>query len=320
MTDSVSLFRRFNRECGAIGRLRVLGASLVLVNAPELLHEMLIDKARSFRKPLGMLAPARPLVGEGLSTSDGELWHRQRRLMAPLFTHAQSAQYVDCMAACARSSALELEGGHLVDVAREMTRITMRIAGKTLFDAELLDEADELGAALTLALRWVDEQTGSIPWAARLRAFSALERVAPRLPEPLRGRSRALAQALVEPSRRSRCLGEGRREVDEALATIERRVARMISERRARGLSRPDLLSRLLGARDEHGEAMSDRQVRDEIVTLFIAGHETTATALAWSFCLLGRHPEAHDRARAPPPGGLARSRAIQAIPLRARG
>ena len=111
--DRLGLFHRFNRECGAIGRLRVLGTSLVLVNSPELLHEVLIDQARSFKKPPGLLGPARPLVGEGLSTSEGELWQRQRKLMAPPFAHARIAQYAACMAECAWSAVLELREGQI---------------------------------------------------------------------------------------------------------------------------------------------------------------------------------------------------------------
>ena len=98
---------------------------------------------------------------------------------------------------------------------------------------------------------------------------------------------------------RVRWPGATSREIEESLATIEQRVERMIAERRRAGPTRTDLLSRLLAAHDEHGGSMSDRQLRDEIVTLFIAGHETTATTLAWSFYLLGRHPEANALARA---------------------
>jgi cytochrome P450 len=216
--------------------------------------------------------------------------------MAPLFTHAAIARYADTMAECASSAARDLRQEQLVDITREMTRITMRIAGKALFDVDVLDEADELGKALTFAMRWVDAQTGSLPWAVRLRVASVLEARAAELPGPLAGWSRAFARALVEPIRWPN--GDSRR-LGEALATIERRVERMIAERRAAGLARPDLLSFLLSAQDERGSGMTDKQVRDEIVTLFLAGHETTATALAWSLYLLGKHPEAHARARA---------------------
>ena len=302
--DRLGLLRRFGRECGAIGRLRVAFASIVLVNAPEPIHEVLIEKARSFRKPPAIIAPTRAFLRQGLAMSEGELWQRERRLMAPLFTQGEVAHYADCMAACASSAALELREGQVVDVAEEMRRITLRVAGKVFFDVDVLDGADELGQALTLALRWVDEATGKLPWAVRPRVAYVLEAVAPWLPEPLRGPTSALARAVVDPVRKD---GRGRvapaaprrAELALALATIERRVARMIVERRRVGLSRPDLLSRLLSARDEHGDALPDAQVRDEIVTLLVAGYETTAMSLAWSLYLLGRHPEALARAAA---------------------
>jgi cytochrome P450 len=291
-SDRLGLFRRFNRECGDIGRLRALGSSLVLVNAPELLREVLIDKAKSFEKPPGLLGPSRPLVGEGLFTSGGELWHCHRQLMVPAFAHAEIAQYAESMAECAWAAALELREDQTVDMAREMTRIAMRIAGKTLFDAETLDETDELGAALTFALRWIDEQTGSVPWALRLRIAPVLGGLARKLPDPLRGSCRAL----IEPIRWH---GADDRKLAASLATIDRRVERIIAERRSVGPARPDLLNILLAAHDTHGGRMTDKQLRDEIVTLFIAGHETTATALAWSLFLICRHPEAYARVRA---------------------
>jgi cytochrome P450 len=295
--DRFGLFRRLNRECGDIGRISILGLPIVFAQSPELLHEVLVEKARSFVKSPGLRGPLKPLAGEGLFTSDGELWRRQRKLMAPLFTQAQIAGYAGTMAACAEEAVAELHAGEAFDAARMTTRVAMRIAGKTLFDAETLDEADELGVALTTALEWANTQAVSIPYAAQLFASSTIHDVAEKLPDPLRERGLALSETLVEPIRWP---GEDTRALEGALAVIERRVERMIADRRAAGLDRRDLLSLLLQAHDDDdGGRMSDKQVRDEIITLFVAGHETTATALAWSLYLLGRHPEAYARARA---------------------
>ena len=252
--DRFGLFRRLNRECGDIGLANVLGIPLVFANGPEVLHEVLVEKARSFVKSPGLRGPLKPFAGQGLFTSEGELWRQQRRLMAPLFTHARIERYAAAMAECAGDAIASLHQGECVDVARITTHIAMRIAGKTLFDIDTLDEADELGAALTIALKWAGDVSLSPVYAMQLRAS---------------------------------------------------------------GVKRPDLLSMLLDARDESGKRMSDQQVRDEVVTLFIAGHETTATALAWSLYLLARDPEAYARARAEArslPGPSVESRDLPAL------
>jgi cytochrome P450 len=294
--DRFGLFRRLNRECGDIGLAKVLGIPLVFANGPEVLHEVLVEKARSFIKSPGLRGPLKPFAGQGLFTSEGEFWRQQRKLMAPLFTHARIEKYAAAMAECADHAISGLRQGEEIDVARITTHIAMRIAGKTLFDTDTLDEADELGAALTVALRWASETSMSPVYAVQLRALGALNSVNERLPEPYRARGEVLLESMVEPIRWP---GAQTREFEAALAVIHHRVERMIADRRASGTSRPDLLSMLLDARDESGNRMSDQQVRDEVVTLFIAGHETTATSLAWSLYLLAREPEAYARARA---------------------
>lgn len=292
--DRFRFFDRLNRECGDIGRALALGTSLIFANSPELLHEVLVEKARSFMKSPGLRGPLRPVAGEGLFTSDGDLWRRQRKLMSPLFTHSMIAGYAPIMADCARDAVEKLRPGEELDVARLSTHIAMRVAGKALFDTETLDEADELGEALTVALRWANRQAVSLPYAAQLRVSAAIHEVSEKLPEPARERGLSLAEDLVEPIRWP---GEETRKLERAMAAIDARVERMIAERRASREERRDLLSLLLAAHDEEG-GMSDKQVRDEVVTLFVAGHETTATALAWSLYLLGRHPEAYARAK----------------------
>jgi len=294
--DRFGLFHRLNRECGDIGRIAVLGIPLVFANGPEVLHEVLVEKARSFIKSPGLRGPLKPFAGQGLFTSEGELWRQQRKLMAPLFTHARIERYAAAMAECASHAIAGLRKGEVVDMARIATHIAMRIAGKTLFGIDTLDEADELGAALTVALRWATDQSQAPLYVVQLRALGALNSLVERLPPPHRERGETLLETMLEPIRLP---GEQTRQFEAALAVIHGRVDRMIAERRASGTNRPDLLSMLLEARDEGGSQMSDQQVRDEIVTLFIAGHETTATALAWSLYLLGRDPEAYARARA---------------------
>lgn len=295
--DRFALFDRLGRECGDIGAISAFGFPLIFANAPPLVHEVLVEKAKSFIKSPGMVGPLRPLAGEGLFTSEGELWRRQRLLMSPLFQHAQIARYADCMVDCARAAVLPLREGQVFDVARETTHIAMRVAGKTLFGTDTLDEADELGAALTDALHWINEKSASPLLVLQIRLSELVTELGKHLPEPLQRRAAELAQDMVVPLRLP---GEETRKLEHALAVVDGQVERMIAERRAGGVAgQQDLLARLLSVHDEQGERMSDKQLRDEIVTLFIAGHETTATALAWSLYLLSRHPEAYQRAKA---------------------
>ncbi len=221
---------------------------------------------------------------------------KQRKLMAPLFTHAEIARYAAVMAECAEDAVRALRVGEVFDAARLTTHIAMRVAGKTLFDAETMDEADELGAALTEALDWVNAVSGALPYAAQLTLTAAVYGALEKISQPLAVRAQPLFEAAIDPIRWP---GARTRRLEAALAVIERRVERMIADRRSAGLARRDLLSLLLAAHDDEGRRMSDKQVRDEIVTLFVAGHETTATGLAWSLYLLSRDPAAYARARA---------------------
>lgn len=292
--DPWAVMARFNRECGDIGRLTFFGNDLVIANAPELVAELLVTNASHYRKSPILRAALFPLVGEGLFTSEGNLWRAQRKLMAPLFHPARVAELAPMMVERAATAIASLKNGEVIDVGRFTTRVAMAIAGKALFGLDMLDEADDLGAALSTALHWTAETAMSVALGMQFQLAWLMERTEPRLPEALRGwTSRAVTRLhdpILWPTPRDRTLAK-------AVAVIDRRVDRMIQERRSAPGRQDDLLARLLEARGEDGKpAMSDRQLRDEIVTLFIAGHETTATALAWSLYLLGRAPA--ERAR----------------------
>ncbi len=272
------------------GRMRLFGTEPLYTTSPAVVHDAFVEKARSFEKAPVVRAVLYPLAGDGLFTSDGELWRRQRRLMAPIFTPAVIDRYVSVVTQVVARAAQRYNDGASVDVGREMTRITMAIVGKALFDADAFDEADALGDALTAALGWSNEHLGSTQLALQMLLRSGLEGAESRWPSFADSRRtglvRRLGLPLVLPGRRGRDLRE-------AVGLLDRRIARMISDRRAGGLEGDDLLTRLLRARDDDGSQMDDRQVRDEAFTLFAAGHETTATALTWAFYLLARNPEA---------------------------
>ncbi len=203
----------------------------------------------------------RILLGDGLLTSEGALHHRQRRLIQPVFHPARLARYAEDVVRLGRAASQRWHDGQQVDLAQEMSALTFEVVGRTLFGADVRAESAEVSRAL----------------ADLLAAFPSIMRpggaLLLRYPTPLRHRMRATAARLD--------------------AVIARLVARRRAELDAGAAPSTDVLTLLLLARDEEtGEAMSERLVRDEALTLLLAGHETTAVALAWTWFELSRHPE----------------------------
>ena len=289
-TDRLNLIRRLAAERRDILRMRVFHRHAYFVNSPRLLHEVLVEKSRSFEKSALMRYILYPVAGEGLFTSGGELWRHQRKLMSPIFQQREIGHFASCMVDCAMRGMAAWQDGEVLDVARETTRITMSIAGRALFEADTFDEADSLGAALTVALEFANGNAASPVGLVQTIVRRRLERLSTMLPRRFGSPARDLADSLHGPI----LLPTPRvRRLKAAIRLLDDRVQRMIDDRRSAGLSRRDLLTKLLLARDEDdGSRMSDRQVRDEVLTLFIAGHETTATALAWALYLLAKHPD----------------------------
>jgi cytochrome P450 len=259
----VDFLLRVAREHGDVARARLGVFRVVIVSAADLAHEMLVEKTDAFVKGYGLSVFARPLLGNGLLTSEKQFHTRQRRLVAPAFAHKRVAAFADVMAAAADQCVARLREGETVDLAAEMMRLTLVIVGKTLFDADVAGDAPEVGEVLTFAMEHMTKS---------LMSFLP---VPPFVPTP--ANRRALAQ----------------------VARLDEIIYRIVRERRASKHDAGDLLSMLLMAQDEDGSVMTDRQVRDEAMTLFLAGHETTANALSWAFYLLGKHPEARARLEA---------------------
>ena len=266
--DSLGFLTAAARQHGDVVRWRLAGERMALLSHPDAVRDVLVTHARLFRKGRG-LERARLLLGDGLLTSEGAFHLRQRRLAQPAFHRDRIAAYGATMVRCAERARARWSAGARVDVAHEMMRLTLAVVGLTLFDADVEEEAPEIGEALTDALR-------SFGFAV-LPMGELLQRV-PFLP-PVRRFNRARAR------------------LD---ATIYRVIAEHRADRRA-GRDRGDLLSMLVAAEDDEagGGGMSDLQLRDEAMTVFLAGHETTANALAWSWYLLARHPEAERRLHA---------------------
>ncbi len=255
-------FLRSQAAMGDITRFRMGPRRVVFINHPDLVRDVLVVNAHKFEKG-PVLKRARSLLGDGLLTSEGSFHLRQRRMMQPVFHRSRIAGYADTMSALAEETALKWQPGSVTDIDREMMLLTLRIVGRTLFSADVDDDADDVGRSLTEIVEM---------FSVLLLPFSSVLEKLP-LPHSLR-------------FRRSK-------------ATLDRIIFEMIEDRRRSGVDHGDLLSMLLSTRDEDdGSRMSDDQVRDETMTLFLAGHETTANLLSWTWYLLSEHPEAGEMLR----------------------
>jgi len=296
--DRLTLQRGLAQRTTPFVRGRILHLPVLFPCTPEAAHEVLVSKARSFEKSPGIRVLLYYFVGTGLFTSEGDLWRSQRKLMSPIFQPAPMHQYADTMRSVAERAADGMRDGQAIDLAHETTRIAMAVVGKALFDADTFDEADALGAALTDALSWANENLAAPALVAHVLTLDLLDALRTRSSGSVRNLLQRAHTKVNEPFLLPGARGP---KLKAAVRLVDERIQSMIDERRRLGLERKDLLTRLLAARDldDGGGAMTDKQVRDEVVTLFVAGHETTATALAWSFYLLARHPEALARAQA---------------------
>ncbi|HEY3170450.1 MAG TPA: cytochrome P450 [Thermoanaerobaculia bacterium] len=248
------------REYGDVTRLRLGRYDAYLLNHPDLVDFVLRKHRENFVKHRFFWRHVTAIFGTGLLTSEGEFWLRQRRLAAPAFHPDRIAGYGDVMVSYADRLVDDWRDGEVRDVHKDMMRVTMQIVSKTLFDAEVERDVDEVGRAFELVLKEI---------ALRFR------------------RPFKIPDWILTP---------GNLRYRRGIRLLERLVSRILQERRAAPGDRGDLLSMLMTARDDEGNAMSDAQVRDELVTLFLAGHETTAIALSWTWYLLAHHPLVKDR------------------------
>lgn len=251
-------------ETAGITRLKMLWRTVWCIGDHDLAQQVLVTDEESFTKGPILSEVAKPLLGNGLLTAEKEAHRRQRKLMAPAFTPRRIAGYGAVMAARAEAARDGLRPHTMIDIAEAMMSTTLDIVGRTLFDVELLGDARGIGEALTDAMTYL--------------VTAGLSFIPSSIPLPSRTRAQR------------------------AVTRLDETVLRVIAERRAamtRGADdRGDVLSILLEARDEAG-ALTDRQLRDEIMVLMLAGHETTANLLAWTWYLLAIHPEARRKLEA---------------------
>ncbi len=270
--DPPRFFARLAHEYGDVTRFTVFGREALLFAEPELIKEVLIGQPKNFRKSRG-LQLAKALLGDGLLTSEGDLHKQQRKLASPAFAKNRMGRYGDEMVRITREHVSTYPSATTVDANQLMMRLTLAIVNKTLFDADVTGDAPQVAAALEVILNNMDRL---------LNPFTEIMNMLP-LPSTLRLR--------------------------EATATLDKIVYRIIADRRASPGDRGDLLSIFMDAQDDTSTSpragspqpyrMTDKQIRDECLTLFIAGHETTANALAWTLYLLAKNPDWIQKARA---------------------
>jgi cytochrome P450 len=272
--DPLALFTDLTRTYGDIVYFKLGAERVFLISNPRDIRDVLVTHQKNFTKSRG-LERAKKLLGEGLLTSEGAAHLRQRRLAQPAFHRERIAGYAGVMVDHAARMRARWQDGATFDVAKEMMRVTLAIVGQTLFDKDVESQADEIGVAVTDVLKTF--------WLALLPFPDLLDK----LPVPMLRRARA------------------------SRARLDALIYAMIAEHRASGRDHGDLLSMLLAAQDDEADdglqaspdsarstdagaprRMSDRQVRDEAMTIMLAGHETTANALTWTWYLLSQHPD----------------------------
>ncbi len=262
--DPLNLFVDATRDYGDIVHFRFALWHYLLLNDAQVAHRVLVENARNYHKSPNYQG-LKTFLGDGLLTAEGDLWRKQRKLAQPAFHRESLEALVETMTSCV-SDALSRWGAReaTLDVHEEMIRLTFRIIGKTMLGADLESDAKDAGQALARALVWADKYVEDII------------KLPPRVP-----------------IRKNRVFNRDK-------AFVEGMLMRVVDERRRTKEQKHDLLSMLMNAVDETTDRpMSDRQLCDELLTLVLAGHETTANALSFTLYLLSRHPSWLRRLRA---------------------
>jgi cytochrome P450 len=259
--DMTGFLEASARHYGDAVPLRFANMRFVLLNDPDAIEEVLVRQNKNFVK--NITEPVWwALLGNGLLLSDGEFWLRQRRLMQPVFHRQRIADYGRTMVDLTVRRLNTWQEGDVRDLQDELMQLTLAVVAKTLFGADVAGQARDVGRALEVVLR----------------EFST--KILQPIPVPMR---------VPTP---------GNLRFRRAVARLDEIIFEVIRSRRAAGEADDagDLLSLLLRAQDEDGSRMTDKQLRDEVMTLFLAGHETTANAISWALYLLARNPSVEDR------------------------
>lgn len=259
--DPLGVMERATLAGSPVTRLPLPLVDGYILGEPRLVEHVLVTNSRNYVKQTRGYDMLRKVLGNGLVTSEGEFWKRQRRIAQPAFHKERLFAFGETMTRAATEMVNAWKPGQPFDVANEFMQVTLRLVGETLLSSDVTSEASEVGHAITVALEHLIHRT--------LHPFGFPEWV----PTP---RNVSFKRSLE---------------------TLDRVVLDMIAARREGGGPTNDLLAMLMEARDpETGEGMSDGQLRDEVMTIFLAGHETTANALAWTVMLLGKSPQVEQR------------------------
>jgi cytochrome P450 len=263
--NPILLFEHLVATYGRISHYKLGPSHIVFVNDPGLIWEILINQPQNFIKERTQRR-MKILLGEGLITSDGEVHKRQRRIAAPAFHRQRIQNYGTMMVERAAAMREEWVEGREIDIAGEMMRLTLQVVARTLFNTDVTSDVQAINDEVNVIMDLYN-------------FLIALPNAEAMLHWPIPGLMR---------------FRKARRKLDAV-------VHRMIEQHRKDGVDRGDLLSMLISSRDEEGDRsrMSDEQLRDEVLTIFLAGYETVANALAWTWLLLGQNPEAEGRMHA---------------------
>ncbi|WP_328906920.1 cytochrome P450 [Streptomyces sp. NBC_00234] len=254
--DPLAFFERL-RGHGDMVSWRFGRNRCVFVSDPDCIGELLTETERTFDQPALGIA-FRTVMGNGVVVARGADWRRKRSLVQPSVRPKQVKSYASTMASCAVEVADAWSDGERVDIKREMAALTQKIAVRTIFGVDTPADAESMGRAMDVAQQEIGKE------------FSGIGAILPDwVPTP------------------------GRARIKKAAAVIDAEVGRVVARHRDGDGERPDLLSRLLTAVDETGAHLSDEEIRDETVTLYIGGHETTSSTLVWAWYLLARNPQA---------------------------
>lgn len=263
--NPIRLFEYLAATFGRVSYYRIGPSQIVVMNDPELIREVLIAQPQNFIKERTQRR-MKILLGEGLITSDGEIHRRQRRIAAPAFHRQRIQAYASIMVERAAAMRESWREGVEVDASAEMMRLALQIVARTLFNSDV-----------TKNVQRINDEVNAI---MRLYNFLvALPRAEALLHLPIPGLMR----------------------FKRARKSLDKVVYRMIEDRRRSGVDGGDLLSMLLASRDDEADhsGMTDEQLRDEVLTIFLAGYETVANALAWTWLLLGQNPDAEAKLHA---------------------
>lgn len=258
--DQLGFLQKMEREQGGVVSFKMLWFTMFCLSEPTVIREFLVKHAGDTHRDPFVTRSFKRFMGSGVFVAEGEAWRRKRKLVQPAFHATRIRSYADTMAEYTQEMVARWKDGEVKEVDTELTQLTLRIIAKTMYDVDLLEQTVTLGHLMKEILTVAEAQLNA-------------PLVPPKwVPTPLNRRQ------------------------NRALRQIEALLRGIIDARRRDGQDHGDLLSMLLNVRDEDGNPMSERELLDECITLFVAGHETTAAALTWAWLLLDQHPDVADR------------------------